>query len=97
MSAGMKGLEDRLRATLSNGGDGDHADLLFVNPDGPEAADRIATLEAALKPFDRYLGEDDGFWSDDSTVCEWIGPALRVSISFRDLRAARAALAAVEG
>ena len=52
MSAGMKGLEERLRATVSGVqcgpvNNGSRADRP-VNPDGPEAADRISTLEAEV-------------------------------------------------
>lgn len=50
MSAGMKGLAERLRSIFAGyeaNGDDPVPDRL-VNPDGPEAADRIATLEAAL-------------------------------------------------
>jgi hypothetical protein len=77
-AVGLKGrkmsddLEKRLRATT---------DGATVNPDGPEAADRIAELEAALRPFAGMADycETD---RDSESACVFVG----------DLRAARAAL-----
>jgi hypothetical protein len=66
-----------------------------VNPDGPEAADRIAALEAALKPFATESDE----WSDEilAHAAPMIsdpsgGPTCEAKFTFGDLRRAKAAL-----
>lgn len=46
MSAGMKGLDERLRETIAEGGPRTVRRGQHRNPDGPAAADRIANLEA---------------------------------------------------
>lgn len=72
MSAGMKGLEElkgrlrKLKPIPSGPVDGILG--MLRNPDGPEAADRIATLEAevvrlrgAIEPFARVAKRWDNF------------------------------------
>jgi len=60
--------------------------------------DLIAELKEArglLETLDGHLGEDDGLWSDDSTVSgEWIGSdGIRRSLTFGMFRRIRAFLA----
>jgi hypothetical protein len=59
----------------------------------------LKEAQGLLKLLDDHLGEDDGMWSDESTVCtEWIGAGgIRHSLTFGMFRRIRAFLAKAQG
>ena len=70
------------------------------NPDGPEAASRIAELEAklatavgALEPFAKAAGKLDGLWADHDS--RW-NDQTRSGVTVSDVRRAAEALRTIQ-
>ena len=77
----MGDLLERLRSTWAWSHD------RLVNPNGPEAADRIEALETALRPFAKWADWHDGAKGTDVERC-----FSKAEITVGELRAARKAL-----
>ena len=89
MTDDVKAVVERLTDDLQEGRIND----LAISQDLRALLSAHRKMVEALEPFDRFLGTDGGEWPDDSSVAEYIGKGgLRVTLTFGDLRRARAAL-----
>lgn len=71
------------------------ADMIAAAPVSPDS-DLLKEAVGLLRMFDKHLGEDDGFWTDNSTIRpEWFDEGVRRSLTFGMFRQVRTFLSKV--